>query len=135
MRNLFSVLRCPAALITQPLQAGGWVPTPSGGVGLQRTGSGRVLQPADKKKRRGAVLRLFDMLRCAWVGDWVAMHDASCERLLQHSSPAAAASGQLGPALWASPLDKAHPSHGALAGASVTRCCPTLPGSCPTPAT
>lgn len=43
--------------------AGGWVPTPSGGVGLQRTGSGRLLQPAEKKKRRGAVLRLFDMLR------------------------------------------------------------------------
>lgn len=63
-----SVLRCPAALITQPLQAGGWVPTPSGGVGLQRTGSGRLLQPAEKKKRRGAVLRLFDMLRCAWGG-------------------------------------------------------------------
>ncbi|PRW56590.1 Transmembrane adaptor Erv26 [Chlorella sorokiniana] len=41
--------------------AGGWVPTPSGGVALQRTGSGRVL-PAEKK-RRGAVLRLFDMLR------------------------------------------------------------------------
>ncbi|KAI7839316.1 hypothetical protein COHA_007014 [Chlorella ohadii] len=42
--------------------AGGWVPTPSGGAALQRTGSGRVLGPAEKK-RRGAVLRLFDMLR------------------------------------------------------------------------
>lgn len=42
--------------------AGGWVPTPSGGPALQRTGSGRVLAPAEKK-RRGAVLRLFDALR------------------------------------------------------------------------
>lgn len=53
-------LSCAA---TVHLQAGGWVPTPSGGAALQRTGSGRVLGPAEKK-RRGAVLRLFDMLRC-----------------------------------------------------------------------
>lgn len=52
-----------------PAQAGGWVPTPSGGPALQRTGSGRVLAPAEKK-RRGAVLRLFDALRCGRFG-WV----------------------------------------------------------------
>lgn len=127
--------RTPTCAVASRLQAGGaWSLPHSGSAGsLQRTASGRVPAPAERK-RRGLMLRLFDTLRC---GRGCGRAGGGRDVLTARSSLVGGSLARLPPPcarhLWP---HLPPPPHGCLpAGASATLCCRSSQSSCPTPAT